>query len=235
MGFGILFIGYFIATLMGFGYAPIRLIGYGIVWVSSFKLKRYNTNFVFLSIGASIMIAVSALLTALSVTDFLYTEMLISGKIFPQGFSASMAHIERICYLVFSAALLYPIRSIAIETEVEKISFGAVRNFVFSLVYFVLYGIAYLPFSFAQDYKKYFSVPVFLMDIAIIVLNLVLIFTSYAKICDESDVDMAQKPSRFAFVNRYRAENERRREEAAQRALEKQRERAERRKNGKRK
>ena len=64
-------------------------------------------------------------------------------------------------------------------------------------------------------------------------MNLFMLFSCYAKICDESDVEMAQKPSRFAFVNRFREENERRRAEADARAEQKRREKAERRKNGK--
>ena len=39
-------------------------------------------------------------------------------------------------------------------------------------------------------------------------LNLYMIFTCYMKICDSNDVDMKQKPSRFAFVNKKREEEE---------------------------
>jgi hypothetical protein len=42
-------------------------------------------------------------------------------------------------------------------------------------------------------------------------MNLYLIFRCYAEICDQSDVDMERKPSRFAFVNNYRDEMDRRR------------------------
>ena len=40
------------------------------------------------------------------------------------------------------------------------------------------------------------------------VLNLMLFASCYARICDEEDAEMAQKPSRFAFVNRMRARSE---------------------------
>ena len=35
-----------------------------------------------------------------------------------------------------------------------------------------------------------------------------MIFTCYMKICDSDDVDMKQKPSRFAFINQKREEEE---------------------------
>ena len=35
-----------------------------------------------------------------------------------------------------------------------------------------------------------------------------MIFSCYAKICDSDDIEMKQKPSRFAFVNEKRKEQE---------------------------
>ena len=52
-----------------------------------------------------------------------------------------------------------------------------------------------------------------------IILNFMLIFSCYVKICDESDVEMERKPSRFAFVNRFRTEMDRRQEKAIEESL----------------
>ena len=38
------------------------------------------------------------------------------------------------------------------------------------------------------------------------ILVLYMLFSCYAKICDSSDVEMKQKPSRFDFVNKKREE-----------------------------
>ena len=134
---------------------------------------------------------------------------------------------------MFTASLCFSIRAIANETEVNKISIAAVRNFAFTVIYFVLYIVAYIPLSFLKDYGKYFGTPVFILYIVIIFMNLHMIFSCYAKICDESDVDMKQKPSRFAVVNHFREEGERRRAEADAKYDKKKREKAERKKNGK--
>ena len=103
------------------------------------------------------------------------------------------------------------VRAIAKETEVDKIAIGAFRNLVFWAGYYILYVIALLPFPFAKAYTTYFSAPVLLLYLACIILNLYLIFSCYARICDSEDVEMERKPSRFAFVNRMRAESEERR------------------------
>ena len=109
----------------------------------------------------------------------------------------------------FSLLMLWCIKRIADETEEKKISFGAVRNCVFILIYAVVYAISLLPLGFT----KYFSLPLLLVQLTWIILNLVLIFSCYAKICDESDVEMERKPSRFAFVNEMRAQSDARQKE----------------------
>ena len=134
---------------------------------------------------------------------------------------------------VFSGTMLYPIRSIAKETGVEKISIGASRNFIFIVVYYILTLIAYLPFPFTADYIKYFGVPVLLFNFICIALNHIVIFSCYAKICDANDTEMLRKPSRFAFVNKIRAELDAKQARARASSLQYKKEKAERKKNKK--
>lgn len=230
MGFGLLFVGYFMAAFMSMsplgGYL-IRLVGYAIILVGAFKLKRYNKDFGYLCIGASLMAVLSFVIALSGIFNDIATISLFSENI-----KNIIGQLERIGYVLFTFSMCYPIRSIAKETEVEKIAVASVRNFIFTAIYFVLYLVAYIPLPFVNDYKTYFGTPVFILYIVIIFMNLFMLFSCYAKICDESDVEMAQKPSRFAFVNRFREENERRRAEADARAAQKEKEKRERRKNG---
>jgi hypothetical protein len=231
MGFGLLFIGYFMAAFMSMsplgGYL-IRLIGYAMILVSALKLKRYNKDFRYLCLGASFMIAISGIIALSGILGDITAITLFSDSV-----KNVIGHIERAGYVLFTLSMCYPIRSIAKETEVEKIAVASVRNLIFTVIYLLLYLVAYIPLPFVNDYKAYFGTPVFIIYIVIIFMNLFMLFSCYAKICDESDVEMAQKPSRFAFVNRFREENERRRAEADARAEQKKREKTERRKNGK--
>jgi len=56
---------------------------------------------------------------------------------------------------------------------------------------------------------------VFVLQLIWTVADLILIFRCYMWICLEGDEDMAQKPSRFAFVNRFREKFERHNQKAA--------------------
>ena len=226
MGFGLLFIGYFVATLMTinkFG-AYIRVLGYALVAFSAGKLNKYNRTFAYLGVASMLMIAVSLLLALSDILSLFAVSSTLSGE----SFVSVMGYVEMFASLVFNAVMLYCIRSIAIETDVQKISVGAVRNFVFICIYYVLTLIGMLPFDFAKEYTVYFSAPVLILYFVWIILNLVLIFSCYSRICDENDVDMARKPSRFSFVNKLREESEQRQREAAERRAEQRRQRQER-------
>jgi len=199
MGFGLLFIGYFIAFVGFFSF--LRLAGYGIMLMGAKKLKQYNTAFGFLEIFCGFMLVVSLASSALDLCNMIMGEGFIAPTIIT---AIRISEIFLSC--TFSLVMLWGVRSIAIDTEEQKISVAAVRNAIFVLIYAAAYGVSLLPFGFA----KYFSLPLLLVQLIWVALNLVLIFSCYAKICDENDVNMERKPSRFAFVNEMRAQKEER-------------------------
>ena len=226
MGFGLLFIGYFVSMLMvlntvGF---VIRPIGYAIMLVALHKLRDYHRSFYYAMLGCIAMLGLSAVLTVEGVSAFLYERLLIDELWISAGLKTALGYLEMVGSFVFHVLLLWAIRQIAKETEADKIAFAAARNLFFFAFYYLLYAIALLPFGFAKKYASMMSVPVVLMYFACLILNLILLFSCYAKICDVADEEMAVKPSRFAFVNRMRAESEERRREKdalyAQRARE---------------
>lgn len=210
MGFGWLFCGYFISTFMTFHGAGnfVRLLGYGIIFMAARRLRRYQDNFAFMQIGALLMFCVAGMLAFSDATDFLYRNLMLDSRIVSDGIREAVGYVEQITSLLFQSAMLFSIRAIAKETEVKKVSDGAVRNFVFLCMYAVAYALNLLiP---AKDQKVLVAMAgcVWILYFACILLNHWLIFSAYAQICDEDDVDMAQKPSRFAFVNRFREKTE---------------------------
>ncbi len=218
MGFGLLFIGYFMATLMTINKAGFiaRLVGYALVIIASRKLSRYNRSFVLLICSSILMLAVSVMLAISDVSKLLYDALLISVQPFGETYVLACAYAEMIMFFLFNATLLYALRAISIETGVLRNAAAALRNLIFVCSYFVLYVLSRLPVSFA----KYLSLTAVMIYFFFIVLNLILIFSCYARICDECDVDMERKPSRFAFVNKMREESERHAREAAERHVE---------------
>ena len=232
MGFGILFIGYFMAMLMSINAigSVIRLLGYALVLVATRKLSKYHRAFDAVSLATALMMAVSLLLVVYDASSFLYEQVIVDTQLLPPVFRTVVGYIEMALTFVFSAVLLWAIRLIAIQTDVHKIAVSAVRNFVFICVYYVLSLIGLLPFAFAQKYASTVGAPVLILYFVWIILNLVLIYSCYARICDEDDVDMEQKPSRFEFVNNMRRESEKRREAANEKYAQKMRERKQKRK-----
>ncbi len=218
MGFGLLFIGYMLATLMAvnsFG-SFIRIIGYSIILIASGKLGKYNRSFLWMSAASVLMIAVSALLAAADVSRFMYEQLLINSNPLGDTYRLACGYAEMALSFAFHVAMLNAIRIIAMETDVRKNATAAVRNLVFIIIYNLIYVFMLLPF----EAGKYFAAPALLIYFVYIILDLVLIYSCYARICDESDVEMEQKPSRFAFVNKMRAESEQRRLDAAQKRAE---------------
>ncbi len=233
MGFGLLFLGYFIATLMSINMlgSLFRIVGYSIILIAAGKLNKYNRSFRFLEAASVLMILVSVFIASADVCDFLYSELIIKFNPFGTDFISVMGYAEMFASLVFNSLMLYAIREIAKETDVIKIVASAFRNFVFICIYYVLYFIGVLPFEFSKEYAKFFSAPVLILYFVWIVLNLVLIYSCYAKICDENDVEMQRKPSRFSFVNNMRAKFDEREQKAFKEHAEYKREKRERRRN----
>ena len=65
-----------------------------------------------------------------------------------------------------------------------------------------------MPFEWVEVYKPVFVAALLIIELLCWILNLFMLFSCYAKICDSSDVEMKQKPSRFEFVNKKREEQE---------------------------
>ena len=218
MGFGLSFVGYFIATLMSINKVGslFRIIGYGIVFISAGKLSRYDRSFKWLSLASAVMLAVSALIAAADVSRLLYEQTIVDKNYLEEMYVTVLGYIEMAVSFGLNASMLYAIRSIARETEVEKISFGAVRNFFFICIYYALCLVSFTPLEFA----KYLGIPALIVYFVWIILNLALIASCYARICDENDVEMEIRPSRFAFVNKMRMISEERRKRTAERDAE---------------
>ncbi len=217
MGFGLLFTGYFMAQLMSvhsYGFL-IELFGYALIAVSCVKLRRYNDAFGYPLVGAILMSLCSVTTLAIALWNFLYDSLIISIPLvsFLENDSLLM-HIGMLSEIFFHASLLIAVRRISRETEVEKTAYASVRNLIFLAVYYVMFYIAYIPFEAREDYIRAFGLPTILVYYVCVVLNLILFFNCYARICDESDVNMERKPSRFDFINRLREESDRREKKA---------------------
>ncbi len=212
MGFGLLFLGYFAMTLMTFNPVGVlaQIIGYTLMLVASVKLNVYNIKFRWLAIACGIMIAISCAIAVSDISQFLYDNLIIKSQPFGNTYNNIFNYVQLTGMFLMHTALLASIRSISIETGVLKNAMAAIRNYVFVCLYFVLWLLA----TTVNAISTYCLIAAVITYFIYAIANNILIFSCYAKICDECDVEMEQKPSRFAFVNKMRAQSQARQAEA---------------------
>lgn len=214
MGFGWLLIGYFVATLMSlnsFG-AFFSVIGFSLTVYASKKLVEYNKIFFLLFCSGIAMTAISVCCSVGTVSDILYDNMITAYKFLPDLLKSLFTYFRYAAELVFTVVMCLSIRAIADETGEKKIVFISIRNLSLYCVYFILQVVCWLPREYVGNFLQATALPAWvqLAYIAMLLLNSLMIFSCYSKICDENDLQMPQKPSRFAFINKMRSEREQR-------------------------
>ena len=235
MGFGLLFIGYFVTYFMALNSigAFFRLIGYCLMCYATGKLSEYNKSFRFAQLGALTLVIFSIVDSLALATGFLYDNLVFSNDFMAVLPMDILLKVESVFVLAYHVLLLLAIRDIARDTDVHKIAFKAYRNMFFIGLYYVLSIIGYIPFGFQESYSKNMGLPLLILYVAWVIMDLFLVFSCYANICDESDLAMDRKASRFSFVNKYRAELEKKQQKAREETLKYKQEKEERRRSKK--
>ncbi len=211
MGLGILFIGYFISTVVAFPFPEIgKLAGYLLMGYALTKLTQYEHRFSY----ARLLSFAVLILTLPSAVEFA-ANLLGLELAFPAFLTGNAySYVNSVAELLFHLALYMSILKLATTTGEEKIRLSSARNLVFYSLLFifntVLKVLASLGGNIAAFAGKALLVSM-LLYIVIIVLNHVMIYTAYMWICDESDLDMKIKDTGIAWFDNLRrktAENE---------------------------
>lgn len=214
MGFGILFIGYLLTYLLSmagaYGCYP-AIIGCAMMLYALTKLVEYEDTFK--------LPFFAALPMTLCVAYSFVTELFTTVGVLLPAFLTSQITLTAVTYssalfdLVFNVTLLYAISRIAKETGVERTKNAAIRNIVVYGVYFlsVLLDEA-LPRE--SSVRPYTFLTALALSLLVLVINSIVIFSCYMRICDESDTEMGRKESRFEFVNKFNKEFDRREQKA---------------------
>lgn len=205
MGFGLLFIGYvitFISSLNPFG-VYIRAFGSILVLLATRKLRQYNSFFKYPLYISFVFIALNFAAVITSILDFMYEIMLMSSNLVPAVLDTSLMYLNAFVAIVLNLSLLVAIKAIAKDTGSDNIASSCITGIFFVSVYFVLDLLLYiLPGSIGASYTKYMSMPIVLLNIVWLIMNAVLIFRCYVRICDENDVDMNAKESKFKLFHK---------------------------------
>ncbi len=216
MGFGLLLIGYFMATLMSLNMlgGAFSLAGFLLMLFGSKKLMQYNRSFLLLLCASAVMAVLSAFMAYGDITSLLLQYTAISVPAFPENIALELDGLRTFAELVFVVIMCISVRNISKETGSDKTEYAAVRNLVFFCLSFVLQVVVWLSgivenSSLAELAVKT-ALPIWSMLVYIVcqLMLCFMLFSCYAKICDVNDVEMKQKPSRFAFINRQREKSE---------------------------
>ena len=211
MGFGLLFIGYFIAFLMSlnnYGFA-FEIVGFAIILSSLGRLSEYKRSVSY----AAFPLLVMALCSVFE--GFRQLDSLLSLKLplFTVQVAFTVSLISAAATLFFHFLLLLPIREIAAETGEKELASKSYSALSAASVACALELAVALIGSFSQASEpstafRVLTLASVLFHIFYPVFSLVFIYSCYAKLCAPEDADMAPRPSRFAFINRMRAKQE---------------------------
>lgn len=203
MGFGILFLAYFMAFFVPLSY--LHLIGYALVAWALIKLKDYRPAFM-RAVWWLIPLAVCCLYHVLGSLLSLLPSLGIAAVQPPFITTTVTAIISLVEYgliLGFHVALLLQLRGFARELELPAIAKRADWGLWLVGVQCSCYIVA-MVLELVGWPLQMFSAIAALLQFVWAAFNLFNLFTCYMYICPEGDEQMERKPSRFAFVNRFR-------------------------------
>ena len=221
MGFGTLFIGYFLLlNLTYYGYTD--LIAALFMILAFYNLRTVNKYFRIAIAPASLF----ALVGALELCESLI-RLLGSDASFLLAYTAPSRYITMGLLSVF---MLLGIEDVAHEVGVSITETRAKRALPFAYVLFPLSAIFELPVT-AIIGDKAAAITGFILLILVFIhvaMNLVAVYSAYMHICMPEDVtnDSREKPSRLGFVNKFREHEAERSREYAEYKLDKMKRRS---------
>ena len=199
MGFGILFIGYFLLlNLTYYGFTDV--IAAAVMLLGLYKLSPVNKYFKAAAICSGIFLAFSLGELGIATYEMFFRQL-------NSPLLVSLMSIAR-CLAIgaLTVMMLKGIESVAREVEVENLPSKASRLAIATVIIYALWIVLEAPLSSINDYVlAVLSLLTILATIALLIMNLTVIYSCYMKICMPGDEEITKdKPSRFAFVNEYR-------------------------------
>ena len=234
MGFGTLFIGYFLLLNIAI-YSFTDIIAGAVMLLGLYNLSCVNKYF---KIGTWISLA----FTLFGAVELYFgiSDMFL-GVATPANLLSIFSAIRFLLVGALTVIILLGIKTVSIEVELEDMPLRCSSRVIMSCAIFGLGFILELPFvSFIGDRTLYvLAALTVLTELIIVAMNLTVIYGAYMKICmpkDNLPTDNAKpKESRFGFVNQYRERKAEKAKEEAEYRLNKLKELSEKNNGGKKK
>lgn len=211
MGFGLLFIGYVFEYVLGMSgvgrLGPfVYLIGYALLYAGTDRLQRYCHSMRRVKWPLLALLITGAYKTVVGLGDvFGFTLVFVT-----EGVTAWVLTLDLALTLLLHVFLALSVRQLATRAQLPRQAVYAVRN----LVLFVLYVVAWCVYELFGYQPSYLWGTVLLLQLLWSVLNSVLLYSCYMRICPAEVIEAERRPSRFAFINQLRAAFDQREQKA---------------------
>ena len=199
MGFGLLFFGYLLSfnTISYPGFT--KIFSYLVMLLAMVRLSQYNRHLkaaYHALIPTAVVGALYLMIEAASAFSLLAKDVeLLLFRIIPLGIA--------VFELVFLFYLLRGLSALAVETEVKILEISALRNRLFTTVYYFLYIIGQLDYGAeATRFLIYYNLAILLVGFVIMLMNAKLFYNFYMWICLPEDVEMEKKPSSHSLFGK---------------------------------
>lgn len=212
MGFGLTFIGYFIAYVVSWAFPPVKLAGYALMLWGCVRLSEYNTRFR----NCTLPLGFLGLSGLYSLIGYVYNALGVSSTLFGDKILSIVTNVSEAVDVSFHVCLLIAVCSIAKETELSKMAYKSMRNLLVVVVAELVYFVAlFIPAGKAASVVYYIAV---LLRLIWVILNTALLANCYKMICPEGEEDMPVKGSSIPIIRKMDAVINKREEEAKQAA-----------------
>jgi hypothetical protein len=122
--------------------------------------------------------------------------------------------------------MLKEIEAVGKEVKIDDLPTKASRLTIITAFTYTAWIILEAPLSFDNYVLGVISLITILATIALLIVNLTVIYSCYMRICMPGNEKIGDKPSKFAFVNEYRARKAEREKEEAEKRLKLMKEKA---------
>ncbi len=215
MGFGTLFLGYFLLLDLPY-YSFTDIIATSVMLLGLYKLSAINRNFKISAMVCAVFLLFSSIEFGIWGYELLFTQLLSPLAI------SIITIIRSVTICALTITMLLGISDVSKEVELDGIPAKSKRLIIFAIIVYSMWIISELPLKFINDYIwAIIALITVISTLAVIILNLILIYTCYMKICmPGQEAPGTIKQSRFKFVNEYRKRKAERDEELKKEQIE---------------
>ena len=204
MGFGLLLIGYMFAFVATAGLGPYlfagMLLGGFLMYLGLTELRKYSPAFIYALIGSILIVICSFFRTAVWIDSYFVLNLgLDSEKV-----SLIYNWVEFVINFAFNITMLYGVADLSRRVDYHETRQKAYTNMIFVGLFYAFQVVMFLPIAFIESDRSFFLTLLLILQVIYSVVNAWLLFKCYAMICPAGQEDMPRKPSRFAFVNKFR-------------------------------